>query len=59
MFFVVGLTLKGDEGDGYGCVIKSILQGGAVGLDGRMGVGDTIVAVNDQSLIGLPTSAAK
>jgi len=53
-----GITLKGDE-DGYGCVVKSILQGGAVGRDSRLGVGDHVVAVNDQSLIGLSSHTAR
>lgn len=53
-----GIVLKGDE-DGYGCTVKSILQGGAVGRDSRIGVGDQIVAVNDQSLIGLSSNAAR
>lgn len=55
---VLGLTLKGDE-DGCGCVVKSVLKGGAVGLDGRIGVGDHIVAVNDESMIGLSGHRAR
>ncbi|XP_022779810.1 multiple PDZ domain protein-like isoform X3 [Stylophora pistillata] len=54
----LGLTLKGDE-DGCGCVVKSVLKGGAVGLDGRIGVGDHIVAVNDESMIGLAGHRAR
>ena len=55
---IPGLTLKGDE-DGWGCVVKSVLKGGAVGLDGRIGVGDHIVAVNDESVIGLSGHRAR
>lgn len=58
VFVVSGLTLKGDE-DGCGCVVKSVLKGGAVGLDGRVGVGDHIVAVNDESMIGLSGHRAR
>ena len=60
LFFHItpGLTLKGDE-DGCGCVVKSVLKGGAVGLDGRIGVGDHIVAVNDESMIGLSGHRAR
>ena len=60
IFFHVipGLTLKGDE-DGCGCVVKSVLKGGAVGLDGRIGVGDHIVAVNDESMISLSGHRAR
>ena len=50
--------MKGDE-DGCGCVVKSVLKGGAVGLDGRIGVGDHIVAVNDESMIGLSGHRAR
>ena len=57
-FLLPGLTLKGDE-DGCGCVVKSVLRGGAVGLDGRIGVGDHIVAVNDESMIGLSGHRAR
>ena len=53
-----GLTLTGDE-DGCGCVVKSVLKGGAIGLDGRIGVGDHIVAVNDESMIGLSGHRAR
>lgn len=53
-----GLTLTGDE-DGCGCVVKSVLKGGAVGLDGRIGVGDHIVAVNNESMIGLSGHRAR
>ena len=57
-FLLPGLTLKGDE-DGCGCVVKSVLRGGAVGLDGRIGVGDHLVAVNDESMIGLSGHRAR
>ena len=49
---LAGITLKGDE-DGCGCVIRSVMKGGAVGIDNRIGVGDRIISVNDQSMIGL------
>lgn len=54
----LGLTLKGDE-DGCGCLVKSVLKGGAIGLDGRIGVGDHICAVNDESMIGLSGHRAR
>ena len=46
------MTLRGDE-NGSGCEVKSVFKGGAVGIDGRIGVGDRIISVNDQSMIGL------
>ena len=33
--------------------MKEVLQGGAVDLDGRILIGDHILSVNDQSLVGL------
>lgn len=51
-FVILGLILKGDE-DGCGCVVKFVFKGGVVGLDGWIGVGDYIVVVNDESMIGL------
>ncbi|XP_031574464.1 multiple PDZ domain protein-like [Actinia tenebrosa] len=54
----LGINLKGDA-DGCGCVVKSVLRGGAVGRDNRIGVGDHIVAINDQSMIGLSNKASK
>lgn len=52
------MTLKGVE-DGCGYVVKSVLKGGAVGLDGRVGVGDHIVVVNDESVIGFSGHRAR
>lgn len=57
-YSIVGINLKGDA-DGCGCVVKSVLQGGAVGRDNRIGVGDHIVAINDQSMIGLSSKTSK
>ncbi|XP_048584388.1 multiple PDZ domain protein [Nematostella vectensis] len=54
----LGVSLKGDE-DGSGCVVTSVMRGGAIAIDGRIGVGDHIVAVNDESLIGLSRHAAR
>ncbi|KAK2556764.1 Multiple PDZ domain protein, partial [Acropora cervicornis] len=38
---------------------KLVMKGGALGLDGRIGVGDHIVAVNDESMIGLSGHRAR
>ena len=53
-----GVRLVGDE-DGCGCEVTSVLEGMAVGLDGRIKVGDRIVAVNDASMIGLSGPRAR
>ena len=39
--------------DQSGCEVKEVVAGGAVDLDGRISVGDHILSVNDQSLVGL------
>ena len=52
------MRLEGDK-DGCGCEVTSVLEGMAVGLDGRIKVGDRIVAVNDASMIGLSGPRAR
>ena len=47
-----GISLRSDR-DERGCEVKDVLPGGAVDLDGRIIVGDHVLSVNDQSLIGL------
>ncbi|CAB3985310.1 Multiple PDZ domain [Paramuricea clavata] len=48
----LGISLRSDR-DQSGCEVKEVLPGGAVDLDGRITVGDHILSVNDQSLVGL------
>lgn len=40
-------------------VVKSILSGSAVGRDGRIRIGDCIIAINRESLEGVSLSQAK
>ena len=40
-------------------VVKSILSGSAVGRDGRIRIGDCIIAINRESLEGVGISQAK
>ena len=49
---LLGISLRSDR-DQSGCEVKEVLPGGAVDLDGRITVGDHILSVNDQSLVGL------
>ncbi len=47
-----GISLRSDR-DQSGCEVKEVLPGGAVDLDSRIAVGDHVLSVNDQSLVGL------
>lgn len=40
-------------------VVKNILSGSAVGRDGRIRIGDCIIAINRESLEGIGLSQAK
>ncbi|XP_045568840.1 patj homolog, partial [Salmo salar] len=46
----LGMTVSAIK-DGSGMLIRSVIRGGSVSQDGRLGVGDTILAVN-----GVPTT---
>lgn len=52
LIYLAGISLRGDR-DQSGCEVKEVLPGGAVDLDSRITVGDHILTVNDQSLVGL------
>lgn len=47
-----GISLKSDR-DQSGCEVKDVVPGGAVELNGRIAVGDHILSVNNQSLVGM------
>ena len=42
-----------------GCVVKTIDTGGAVGKDGRISVGDFIIAINNESMKRITNSQAR
>ncbi|KAM3864766.1 multiple PDZ domain protein [Diretmus argenteus] len=45
--------------DGSGVLVRSVVQGGSVSQDGRLGVGDTILAINGESTSNLTTTKAR
>ncbi|KAM8843299.1 multiple PDZ domain protein-like isoform 2-T2 [Synchiropus picturatus] len=45
--------------DGSGLLVRSVVQGGAVCQDGRLGVGDVILAFNGESTCSLNTAKAR
>ena len=57
----IGITIVGVENTGQldlGIFIKSVTAGGAAARDGRIHPGDRIIAINGQSLEGVPHHVA-
>lgn len=45
--------------DGLGMLIRSVLQGGSISRDGRLGVGDLILAINGEPTTNLSNAQAR
>ncbi|XP_059192636.1 multiple PDZ domain protein [Centropristis striata] len=45
--------------DGSGMLVRSVVQGGSVSQDGRLGVGDTILAINREPTSNLTNARAR
>lgn len=45
--------------DGSGMLVHSVVQGGCVGHDGRLGVGDAILAINGEATSNLTNARAR
>lgn len=45
--------------DGLGMLIRSIIQGGSISRDGRLGVGDLILAINGEPTANLTNAQAR
>ncbi|KAM7394183.1 hypothetical protein PAMP_020997 [Pampus punctatissimus] len=45
--------------DGSGMLVRSVVQGGSVSQDGRLGVGDAILAINGESTSNLTNARAR
>ncbi|MEQ2180596.1 hypothetical protein GOODEAATRI_002786 [Goodea atripinnis] len=45
--------------DGTGILVRSVVQGGSVCLDGRLGVGDIILAINGEPASNLTSAQAR
>lgn len=56
---IVGLTLELAERGANGMLVKGINPGGAVALDGRVEVGDYLVAINNESLRNVTNSQVR
>ncbi|MEQ2304208.1 hypothetical protein AMECASPLE_024577 [Ameca splendens] len=45
--------------DGTGILVRSVVQGGSICLDGRLGVGDIILAINGEPASNLTSAQAR
>lgn len=53
-----GMTVSTAK-DGSGMLIRSIIQGGSISRDGRLGVGDLILAINGEPTAHLGNAQAR
>lgn len=58
MCVLAGMTVSAIK-DGSGMLVRSVVQGGAVSQDGRLGVGDAILAINGESTSNLTSAKAR
>ncbi|XP_039469426.1 multiple PDZ domain protein [Oreochromis aureus] len=54
----LGMTVSAIK-DGSGMLVRSVVHGGAVSQDGRLGVGDAILAINGESTSNLTSAKAR
>lgn len=45
--------------DGLGMLIRSVINGGSISRDGRLGVGDLILAINGEPTANLTNAQAR
>jgi glutamate receptor-interacting protein len=55
----LGITLAGNEDGQKAIVISAVIDGGIAAQSGQIVVGDILMAINNESVIGLPLSNAK
>lgn len=58
MIYITGMTVSAVK-DGLGMLIRSIIQGGSISRDGRLGVGDLILAINGEPTANLTNAQAR
>ncbi|XP_045076081.1 multiple PDZ domain protein-like, partial [Coregonus clupeaformis] len=54
----LGMTVSAIK-DGSGMLIRSVVHGGSISQDGRLGVGDTILAINGEPTTNLTNAVAR
>ncbi|NWV05231.1 MPDZ protein, partial [Ptilonorhynchus violaceus] len=54
----LGMTVSSNK-DGLGMIVRSVIHGGSISRDGRIGVGDCILSINEESTINLTNAQAR
>ncbi|NXN78201.1 MPDZ protein, partial [Bombycilla garrulus] len=54
----LGMTVSSNK-DGLGMVVRSVIHGGSISRDGRIGVGDCILSINEESATNLTSAQAR
>ncbi|NXU56919.1 MPDZ protein, partial [Turnix velox] len=54
----LGMTVSSSK-DGLGMIVRSIIHGGSISRDGRIGVGDCILSINEESATNLTNAQAR
>ncbi|XP_077777425.1 multiple PDZ domain protein isoform X23 [Podarcis muralis] len=54
----LGMTVSSNK-DGSGMIVRSIIHGGSISRDGRIGVGDCILSVNEEPTTNLTNAQAR
>ena len=58
-FLLVGLTVESVDKGINGCLVKSLVETGAVARDGRISVGDYITLINNESMRRITNAQAR
>uniref|UniRef100_A0A8C3Y9Y6 Multiple PDZ domain crumbs cell polarity complex component n=1 Tax=Catharus ustulatus TaxID=91951 RepID=A0A8C3Y9Y6_CATUS len=56
--FTIGMTVSSNK-DGLGMIVRSVIHGGSISRDGRIGVGDCILSINEESTTNLTNAQAR
>ncbi|XP_068782953.1 multiple PDZ domain protein isoform X5 [Struthio camelus] len=54
----LGMTVSSNK-DGSGMIVRSVIHGGSISRDGRIGVGDCILSINEESTSNLTNAQAR
>uniref|UniRef100_A0A8C3IRJ8 Multiple PDZ domain protein n=1 Tax=Chrysemys picta bellii TaxID=8478 RepID=A0A8C3IRJ8_CHRPI len=55
---ITGMTVSSNK-DGSGMIVRSIIHGGSISRDGRIGVGDCILSINEETTTNLTNAQAR
>ncbi|KAL7988679.1 hypothetical protein Chor_007598 [Crotalus horridus] len=54
----LGMTVSSNK-DGMGMIVRSIIHGGSINRDGRIGIGDCILSINEEPTANLTNAQAR